>query len=497
MTRPFDFDLAVIGGGAAGLSVAAGAARLGVRTLLVEKEPALGGDCLHHGCVPSKTLLKTARVRRLMARARDFGLPAVALPPVDFTAVAGRIRHVIQAIQVHDSPERFRSLGAEVIFGPAAFVDEHTLDVACRRYSAARLVLATGSSAAIPALPGLESVPFLTNRELFRLDRLPASLVILGAGPMAMEMAQAFFRLGSHVTVIQRGGQILSKEDPDMAQMAMDALLLESAQGLPGAGTLDIRLGVTVAAVRLGQTRNGNSGDTEGVAVDVRDASGAISTIHAERLLVALGRAPNVAGLDLGKAGVAFTAKGVTVDSRLRTSQPHIFAAGDVTGAFPFTHAAGYEAGVVVSNAVFRLPRKADYRLLPWCTYTEPELASIGLNETRAAAQGVAYRVWSEEFRANDRAQTEGETTGRLKLLVDRRGRPLGVQILGPHAGEILNAWVVALGGTIRLATLAAATHPYPTLGEISKRVAGAVLAERLFSNTVRRTLRLLFRYRG
>jgi pyruvate/2-oxoglutarate dehydrogenase complex dihydrolipoamide dehydrogenase (E3) component len=292
-------------------------------------------------------------------------------------------------------------------------------------------------------------------------------------------MAQAFARLGSKVEVIQRSGQILSREDKDLAGLAMSSLMAEG---------ITFHLNARVLRVRdLGSERE----------VQIQDGEGREQTLRAAALLLALGRSANVTGLGLERLGVALDAKGVAVDKRLRTSQKHIFAAGDVLGSHQFTHAAGYEGSVVITNAVFHLPRKADYTWLPWCTYTEPELASIGMNEKRAQAAGIDYTVWTEDFAANDRSLAEGEKTGRIKLLLDPKGKPLGVQIFGLHAGELLAEWVATLNGRVKLATLAAAIHPYPTLGEINKRVAGKMLGQKLFSPKVRKALALLFRYQG
>ncbi|MGE4298767.1 MAG: NAD(P)/FAD-dependent oxidoreductase [Desulfovibrionaceae bacterium] len=481
-THRFDFDLAVIGGGAAGLTVAAGAAQLGAKVLLAEREPALGGDCLHYGCVPSKALIHCAAVRRQMTRAGEWGLPQPELPPVDFARVAARIRSVIAAIQPHDSEERFCGLGVRVAFGPASFVDDHTIDVDGARHTARHLVIATGSSPAPAPVAGIDGLPpgvARTNRDIFSLDTLPASLVVLGAGPIACEMAQAFARLGSHVTMVQRGGQILSREDKDMADIVLHRLRAEGVAVL-----LDTR----AVAVRP---------QGAGAAIAVAGPDGARRELVADTLLVALGRVPNMDGLGLDNAGVAFSGRGVAVDARLRTSRPHIFAAGDVTGAYQFTHAAGYEGGIVLANTVFRLPRKADYTWLPWATYTDPELASVGLNEKRATAAGVAYTAWTEPFSRNDRALATGQAEGRIKLLLGPKGKPLGVQIAGPHAGELINEWIAVAGGGVKLATLAGLAHPYPTLGEINKRVAGNVLADTLFSGKVKKALTFLFRLKG
>ncbi|MEG6506448.1 dihydrolipoyl dehydrogenase family protein [Nitratidesulfovibrio sp. 1201_IL3209] len=492
-----DADLLVIGGGAAGLTAAAGAARLGARVVLAEREPALGGDCLHHGCVPSKTLLATARARHVMRHAAFFGLPAPELEPVDFTAVARRIREVQAVIQRHDSPERFAALGVDVRFGPARFCDAHTVDIGGRRVSAARILVATGSSPQLPPLPGLDAVPLLTNRELFSLDALPASLLVLGGGPMACEMAQAFARLGSRVTMVLRGPRILPRDDADMAGVVHAALAADGVRVLAGATVKMLR------AVPNGPDGpSGHDGHGEGVEADLELPQGegrGPLTVRADRLLAALGRTPETAGLDLVAAGVASGAHGgITVDGRMRTSQPHIYAAGDVTGDWQFTHAAGHEAGVVVANAVLRLPRRADYARMPWCTFTDPELASVGCNERMAAERGLSVDVHVESFAANDRALTEGRPEGRLKLVLRKGGnKVLGVQAVGPHAGEVLNEWVAVLGGGVRLAALAGAVHPYPTLGEISARAAGSVVSRVLFFAGARRLLRLLFGYRG
>lgn len=477
-----DYDLGIIGGGAAGLTAASGAAQLGVKTVLFEAESALGGDCLHYGCVPSKTLLHTAKVRHLMATAREYGLPEACLPPVEFSRVAERIAEVVAAIQRHDSPERFCKLGAQVEFARAAFVDEHTVEATnhkgSRRVSAARWLIATGSSAAVPPIPGLAETDFLTNRDLFSLPRLPESLIILGGGAIAVEMAQAFNRLGSRVHIIQRSPHILSREDEDMAQEVQAVLQAEGVTLHTGASVQEVHSANGRCEARIA-------------------AHGGEKLICAERILVALGRKANLDGLGLDQAGVEVAGRGVKVDSRLRTSRSHIYAAGDATGSHQFTHAAGYEGGVVVTNAVFRLPRSADYTWMPRCTYCDPELACAGMTERDASGAGIDYSLHVEEFKDNDRALAEGATHGKLKLLLDGKGKPLGVQILGSRAGDILGEWVAALNAGIKLSSLASAVHPYPTLAEINKRAAGNVLAPKIFSDKVRKGLKFFFDYKG
>jgi len=475
----FDYDIGILGGGAAGLTVASGASQLGAKTILLEKEKELGGDCLHFGCVPSKTLIKTAHVYHLMKHADKFGLPPVEPAPVDFRMVAQRIQDVISVIQKHDSVERFCQLGVKVDFGNPRFTDEHTVDLDGKSITAKTWLIATGSSPSAPPLEGLDKVPYLTNKEIFSLDTLPESLVILGAGPIAIEMAQAFCRLGSKVTVLQRSGQILSKEDKDMADEVMKVLEEEG---------VTFHLGCTMHKARdLGDNRE----------VSITTASGENINVNASEILVALGRSINSEGLGLDQIGVESSRKGIGVDNKLRTSQKHIYAAGDVIGGYQFTHAAGYEGGIVISNAVFHLPRKTNYTWMPWCTYTGPELASIGMNEKMAQAAGVEYRVWTENFKDNDRSLAEGEETGKIKLLIGEKGKPIGVQILGPHAGDLLAEWVAVLNGGMKLSGLAGSIHPYPTIAEINKKVVGAVFSEKIFSDKVKKGLKFLFSFKG
>ena len=475
----YDYDIGVVGGGAAGLTVTAGAAQAGAKTILIEKEKNLGGDCLHYGCVPSKTLIRTAHVYHLMRNSREFGLPGVDLPPVDFREVAKRIQSVIDTIQQHDSEERFCKLGAKVEFGDPSFVDEHSVQLNGKTVSAKNWVLSTGSSPAAPPIEGLDKTPYLTNKDIFSLDQLPKSLIILGGGPIGIEMAQAFCRLGSKVTVIQRSSQILSKEDKDMANMVMEILQSEGVRFYLNSSILRVN--------DLGDERE----------VTIKDGSNTMITLKGEKILVALGRVANIVGLGLEGLGIEFSSKGIHLDRRLRTKHKHIYAAGDVTGQYQFTHAAGYEGGVVFTNAIFHLPRKVDYPFLPWCTYTDPELASIGMNEKAAEAAGTEYSVWTEEFKDNDRSLAEGERVGKIKMILDSKEKLLGVQILGPQAGELLSEWVAVLNGKMKLSTLASAVHPYPTLGEISKRVVGNFFSPKIFSERVRKGLKFFFNLKG
>jgi pyruvate/2-oxoglutarate dehydrogenase complex dihydrolipoamide dehydrogenase (E3) component len=304
-------------------------------------------------------------------------------------------------------------------------------------------------------------------------------MIILGGGPIGSEMSQAFCRLGTKVSVVDMAPQILVKEDPDLADTVKEVL---SSEGV------EFYLNSSIEEVNdLGSIKE----------VKVKTRQGSIISLKAETILVSLGREPNTDTLGLEDIGVKFNRQGINVDSRLRTSIKHIYAAGDVNGGFQFTHAAGYEGGIVVSNAIFRLPRKVDYTFLPWCTYTDPPLGSIGMNEKSAAEAGINYKVWTEEFKDNDRGLAEGETVGKIKMILGDKDKPIGVQILGPRAEDLLNEWVAILNGKVKLSTLAAAIHPYPTIGEINKKVAGSYFSPKIFSEKVQKGLKFFFHLKG
>jgi pyruvate/2-oxoglutarate dehydrogenase complex dihydrolipoamide dehydrogenase (E3) component len=475
----YDYDIGVIGGGAAGLTVTSGAAQLGAKTLLVEKEKELGGDCLHFGCVPSKTLIKTAHVYHMMKHAERYGLPAVQAPPIDFKNVSHRIKSVIEVIQKHDSAERFCRLGAKVEFGMPVFTDEYSVQLNGKTVSAKTWVIATGSSPFIPPVKGLDKTGYITNKEIFYLDRLPRSMVIMGGGPIGIEMGQAFNRLGTKVYIVDRGDQVLGKEDKDMADTVKKVMESEG---------VEFYLNASIEAARdLGREKE----------VVITDKDGTSVTLKAETIMVAAGRAPNINQMGLDDIGVKVNRFGINVDKRLRTNHKHIYAAGDVNGGYLFTHAAGYEGGIVVSNAVFRFPRNTDYTYLPWCTYTDPELASIGMNEKTAKSKGIEYSIIVEEFKNNDRSLAEGEKIGKIKMLLDEKEKPIGIQIVGPHAGDLISEWVAVLNGKVKLSTLAAAVHPYPTISEINKKIAGTFFAPKIFSKKIKKGLKFFFNLKG
>ena len=471
-----EFDICIIGGGSAGLVVAAGGAALGAKIALVEKH-ALGGDCLHYGCVPSKALLHCAKVAQTTRRAAQFGIGA-GTPDINLAAVMQRVEQVIRAIEPHDSPERFRAMGVEVIFGAGQFADSATFTVNGRALTAKTFVLATGSRAAIPPVPGLDQVPWLTNESVFALREPVPSLIVLGGGPIGVEMAQAFARLGSRVCLVNRGAQILPKEDGDLAQAVADRLAAEGVEFHLECSTTRVE--------RQGQD----------IRLWLKAADGAERMVQATHLLVAAGRQPNIENLGLEAAGIVVEKGRIVTDRRLRTTNRRVYACGDVAGGYQFTHVAEHHAGVVLQNALFHFPAKVEERVVPWCTFTDPELARVGLSETEAKAANVAYRAYAFPFRDIDRAQTDGEAEGFAKILVDPGGRLLGAAIVGPHAGELIHEYVLAMAGRMRVSSLSGVIHIYPTLAQINQRVANTRRKEALTPGAKKWIMRL-FGLRG
>ena len=461
-------DLVIIGGGVGGLVTASVAGQLGLDVVLIEREPNLGGDCLHYGCIPSKTLIRCAEIAHLARDAERFGIRTDAVS-VDLEKVMDRVREVIARIQPHDDPERFRGYGVDVRFGTARFLDSHTVDVDGQAIAGRRFVIATGSRPVAPPVPGLDAVDYLTNETVFAEKRLPERLAVLGGGPIGLELAQAFQRLGSQVTVLEMAPQVLPKEDPEIAASLHDALTAEG---------LDVRTGVTVGQV-----------DGEGGQYRLHCQTGdQTDVVEADRLLVAAGRSPNVEALDLDRAGVISDRAGIRVDARMRTSARHIFACGDVCGPYPFTHMAEYQAGVIIANAIFRFPKKADYRVVPWVTYTAPEVAHVGLTEQQARDQGLTVQIARFPFGDVDRALAEGSERGLAKLVV-HKGRLAGASLVGPHAGELIHELVLAMQARVKIGQIAAAIHAYPTLAQINRRAVNSLYSPKLFAPRTRRVV--------
>jgi pyruvate/2-oxoglutarate dehydrogenase complex dihydrolipoamide dehydrogenase (E3) component len=465
MAKP-EFDIVVIGGGAGGLVVAAGGAALGAKVAVVERHR-LGGDCLWAGCVPSKSLIKSARIAYEMRHADRWAL-APADPQPNLARVMERVGRVIKGIEPNDSPERFRGLGVDVVFGSGKFVAPDAFEVDGRRLTARAFVIATGSRPAMPRIAGIEATPCLTNETVFDLREPVPSLIVIGAGPIGCELAQAFRRLGSEVTAIDAAPQILPREDPDLAAVVHQQL-----------GAEGIRHHLGAAIIGAG----GRSGD---VRVTVRTADGTSVVVAGSHLLIAAGRAANVEGLGLDAAGVRLDQGRLIVDDRLRTTNRNIYAIGDAAGGYQFTHVAEHHAGIVLRQAIFRMKWAKPSAVVPWCTYTDPELARVGLSETEARQRGVEHRVYRFAFDEIDRARAEDETEGFAKIVTDPKGRLLGAAIVGAHAGELIAECVLALSKGMRAGDLTGVIHAYPTLAQINRRVADQRLKEGLTPSSKR-----------
>ncbi len=464
-----DCDICIIGAGSGGLSVAAGAAMLGRKTVLVEKHK-MGGDCLNTGCVPSKALIAAASRAQGMREAGPFGIASVD-PAVDYAKVMDHVHGVIASIAPMDSVERFTGLGVKVIQAEGRFLSPTELEAGGNRIRARRFVIATGSRAVAPPIPGLADVAFLTNETLWDNRTLPEHLVVIGAGPIGLEMAQAHRRLGAKVTVLE-AFKAFARDDAECAGAVLAVLRREG---------VDIREGVKINKV---------GGTTGAFSITLGDGE----VLQASHLLVAAGRAPNVEGLGLEAANVAYTKKGIGVDAKLRSSNKRIYAIGDVAGGLQFTHVAGYQAGLVIRSALFRFGGAYAASAIPWATYTDPELAHVGLNETEAAKLGpMKVSRWKVE--ENDRAHAEHHHDGLIKVVAGKGGRVLGCTIAAPHAGDLIMPWVIAVQKKLTMRDMSGFVAPYPTLSEISKRAAGAYFSSTLFSPGVKRLVSFLSRF--
>ena len=470
-------DICVIGGGSGGLSVASGAAQMGARVVLFEADQ-MGGDCLNSGCVPSKALLAAAKAAHYTTGNPDMGISG-APANVDFAAVKAHVAAVIAGIAPHDSVDRFSGLGVRVIEEHARFAGPRVVRSASYEVTAKFIVIATGSKATIPPIPGLDSVPFHTNETIFAVTDKPSHLAIIGGGPIGIEMAQAHRRLGCAVTVIE-AAHILGRDDPELAGLVTARLATEGIRLIEEIGVREV-------------SKNTDTGDGAD-AITITLANG--TDITASHLLVATGRTPSGGDLDLEAAGIRTERGAIVTDRRLRTSCKRVFAIGDVTGRAPFTHMAGYHAGIVIRNMLFRLPAKIDDRLTPWVTYTDPELAHVGMAEGAAsAAYGAAnIRVERVPLTGNDRARAERRTEGMVKVITHRDGQILGAGIVAPAAGEMIMAWSLAIARRQKIAAMASTIAPYPTYGDASKRAAGQFFTQRLFSPRTRALVRLLLK---
>jgi len=478
MTEILAPDICVIGAGSGGLTVAAAAARFGVEVVLVEKG-LMGGDCLNFGCVPSKAVIAAAKAAHRQRNVAVFGVADV-IPEIDFAGVHRHVREVIDAIAPNDSVERFTGLGVRVIAGEARFKDANTVVVSSDRGNceirARRFVIAAGSSPLIPEIPGLKEVGYLTNETVFDLMERPDHLIVIGGGPLGMELAQAYRRLGAEVTILEAAG-VLSREDPELAAVVRDALRRDG-----------VAIHEKARVVGVETKAHG------GIGVRTETEAGALA-INGTHILVAAGRTVNVEGLGLEKAGIAFDRNGIKVDRRLRSTNWRVYAIGDVVGGPQFTHAANYHAGLVLRALLFRLPARENALIVPRVTYTDPELAHVGLTEEEARKAHGTVRVLKSPYAENDRAQVERQTEGFIKLVVGRRSRILGVSIVGAGAGDMIGFWALALSKKMSVRDIVGHVAPYPTMGEIGKRAALTYFSDATRSGWVRRLVGFLQRF--
>jgi pyruvate/2-oxoglutarate dehydrogenase complex dihydrolipoamide dehydrogenase (E3) component len=465
------FDIAVIGAGSGGLSVAAAAAQFGRKVVLFEKGE-MGGDCLNYGCVPSKALIAAAKRAHAIATSSAYGIHA-GTPKVDFAEVIAHVQGAIAAIAPHDSTERFEGLGVKVVRHRARFRDAHTLEAGGEAFRAKRIVIATGSRPAVPPIPGLEETGYFTNETIFENTLLPRHLIIIGGGPIGMELAQAHRRLGSEVSVIE-AFEPLGREDPELIEPVLTQM---RAEGIAVHGRTKA---LSVAKSGLGLIVN-------------TDAYGPIAGSH---LLVAVGRQPNIEDMGLEAAGIVTTVKGIKVDQGLKSSQRHVYAVGDVAGGMQFTHVASYHAGLVIRNALFRLPVRNRSDIIPRVTYTDPEIAAIGLSEAEARRErGDRITVLRAPFSGNDRAHADGDTRGMVKAVIGKGGKILGASIVGAQAGELIQPWVLAMTEGLKIKVLTDMVPPYPTRGEASKRAAIQNFAGLARSPYIRSLINILDRF--
>lgn len=472
-----DYDLTIIGGGVCGLVVASGASQLGARVALIEKD-ALGGDCLHFGCVPTKTLIHSAKVISIMKRAEEFGIdrPAISFK---FENIMKHMREIMEEIGKNDDPMRFEQMGVKVMFGAGRFLDNRTIELNGQKIGSRRFVIATGSRPFVPDIPGLDETGYLTNITALKLAHLPGSIAILGGGPIGIEFAQLFRRLGARVTIIEKLGHILPREDVEITSILEGILKQEGIEILTCAEVNRIRV-------------------ESGKKFLLAKCSGAEKEIYVDEILVSIGRLPNIEGLNLEAAGVEYTKKGIVTDQAMQTRAKNIWAGGDVVGPYQFTHMAEYQAGLIVGNSLFPfVRRKADLRFVPWVTFTDPELGRVGMTEAEAMDRYGGIKTYRFEFKGVDRAVIEGEGRGLIKIVCDKRQRILGAHILGPNAGDLIHEYILAMKAGLKITDISSTIHVYPTLSQGVKRACDQYYREKLFRGWFPRLAKRLIKMGG
>ncbi len=461
-------DVCVIGGGSGGLSIAAGAQQMGANVVLCEGGK-MGGDCLNYGCVPSKALIEASRSALNAKTSGQFGVHGDNIT-IDYGKIHQHIHQVIAGIAPHDSVERFQGLGVKVIEHHASFKDRQTIEAGPYEIKAKYVVIATGSRAFIPPISGLSDIPYLTNETIFDLKEQPKTLAIIGGGPIGAELAQSFACLGSKVMLFEIAPQILGPVDNEAATLIKTVFKHLN---------IDIMESVTVKNIEY---------DEGEYTIHTLQQS-----YKATELLIATGRTPNIEKLNLDKAGIGYNNKGIQVDKRLRTNVKRIFAIGDVAGPYQFTHAASYQAGIVIRNMLFKIPAKVNYQSFPWVTYTTPEIAHTGLSIAEAEKKGA--NIIRFEYKDNDRARASLHTNGFIKVAIGKKGQILGATIVGDNAGELISPWTIAIQSKLKIKQMASFIAPYPTLSEINKRVAGGYFTPFLYSDKTKRLVRFLMRW--
>ncbi len=444
------YDLIVVGAGSGGLVVAAGGVGIGARVLLIESHK-MGGDCLNYGCVPSKTFLKSAHLNKQLKRNKDKGIEGSI--DVSLDKVMMQVQQVIEDIKYHDSVERFTALGVDVVLGKASFVDVNTIAVNNELYQAKKIVLACGTSPKIPDIEGLQEVSYLSNETIFQLKELPKSMVVLGGGPIGLELGQGFANLGCKVHIVERGAQLFRKDEPEVSSIMEEEFVRDGMQ---------LHLGVDV--LRVEQLQN-----KKRVYLKAEHAY----EVEVDAILVALGREANTKGLHCDLAGIEVDDRGfVQVNAYMQTSNPNIYACGDVCGGFLFTHSAGLEAKVVIQNALVFKSKKVSYRNMSWCTYTSPEVAHVGVLEKQLKAQGRTYKVYQKAIKENDRSKAQQDDVGFVKVIVDKKGVVLGATIVSENAGELLASLAYLQTHKKTLSSLLSVVYPYPTQSQILQELA-------------------------